>query len=224
MSDGEQPLWDLAAQVKAMESWLTGPDGQRAASRLIRKYGLPDDPRDIASAALLRIRGLVRRRTGPLPSITSPEEAARYAYRAVSNTAIDLARRSTREKAMLMNVSLLSPAAPSVESEATATIFVEAMFAKVSEIVARNVSCPGCQQQIVLAATTEILHLVLIEGESDGIRGQTWFDDVIYETVDRFTQGMAILPAARRQRKSRCKRCVMELISLGLSEMGYRRG
>ena len=224
MSDTSGPTWGLAAQVEAMESWLTGPDGQRAASRLVRKYGIPDDPRDVASAALLRIRGLTNRRNTPLPSINSPEDAARYAYRTVSNTAIDIARRSTREKSMLMNVLLLSPAAPSVESEATAKVFVETMFTKVSEIVARDVSCPGCQQQIVLAATTEILHLVLIEGESEGTRGQTWFDDVIYETVDRFTQGMGILPAARRQRKSRCKRCVMDLIALGLSELGYRRG
>jgi len=224
MSDDEQPLWGLATQAEAMESWLVSSAGQLAAARLVRKYGLPDDPRDISSTALLRIRGLTSRRNGPLPSINSDEEAARYAYRTVSNVAIDIARRSTREKSMLMNVSLLSPAAPSVESEATAKVFVETMFTKVSEIVARDVTCPGCQQQFVLAATTEILLLVLIEGEFEGTRGQTWFVFVIYETVERFAQGMGILPAARRQRKSRCKRCVMDLIALGLSELGYRRG
>jgi hypothetical protein len=42
--------------------------------------------------------------------------------------------------------------------------------------------------------------------------------------VDRYTKGMDLLPAARRQRKSRCKRCVMDLIALGLAELGYRRG
>ena len=224
MASPSDSPWDLATQIAAMEAWLTGPDGGVAASRLARKYGLSDDPRDVIGTALLRIRGLATRRTNPLPSVNSPEEAARYAYRTVSNATIDLARRNTREKAMLVNVAVLAPDAPSVESQATAKVFVESMFAKVSELVAREVPCTGCQRQIVLAATTEILHLVLIEGESDGARGQSWFDDVIYETVDRYTKGMDLLPAARRQRKSRCKRCVMDLIALGLAELGYRRG
>ena len=216
--------WDLATQIEAMETWLSGPDGGIAAARLARKYGLTDDTRDLIGTALLRIRSLATRRTEPLPSINSQEEAARYAYRSVSNAAIDVARRDTREKKMLVNVSVLAPDAPSVESQATAKVFVESMFIKVSELVAREVPCHGCQRQIVLAAATEILHLVLIEGESDGARGQSWFDDVIYETVDRYAKGMDLLPAARRQRKSRCKRCVMDLLSLGLAELGYRRG
>lgn len=224
MGDQPTPKWDLAAQVTAMENWLTSPAGGLAATRLVRKYGLTEDPRDIVGTALLRIRGLATRRTSTLPSVNSHEEAARYAYRTVSNVTIDLARRNTREKAMLVSVSVLAPDTPSVESEATAKVFVETMFAKVSEIVSRETSCPGCQQHIVLAATTEILHLVLIEGDADGARGQSWFDDVIYETVDRYTRGMDLLPAARRQRKSRCKRCVMDLIALGLVELGYRRG
>ena len=224
MGDQPSPEWDLAAQVAAMEAWLASPDGRIAATRLVRKYGLVDDPRDLIGTALLRIRGLTTRRTMPLPSVNSPEEAARYVYRTVANSAIDIARRNSREKTMLVNVSVLSPESPSVEAEATAKVFVEAMFAKVSEIVSRETSCPGCQQQIVLAATTEVLHLVLIEGDTDGARGQSWFDDVIYETVDRYTKGMDLLPAARRQRKSRCKRCVMDLIALGLAELGYRRG
>lgn len=224
MGDQSTPKWDLAAQVAAIETWLASPEGVLAATRLVRKYGLSDDPRDLTGAALLRIRGLTTRRTMPLPSVNSPEEAARYAYRTVSNATIDLARRNTREKAMLVDISVLSPESPSVEAEATAKVFVETMFAKVSEIVTRDVPCLGCQRLIVLAATTEILHLVLIESESDGARGQSWFDDVIYETVDRYTKGSDLLPAARRQRKSRCKRCVMDLIALGLAELGYRRG
>ncbi len=224
MPESAPSAWDLATQIQTMEDWVIGTSGQLAAGRLRRKYRLAVDSQDVTSTALVHIRRLANRRTTPLPAVTNGDEAARYAYRTLANAAIDFARRATREQAMLINVSRLQPVAPSVESEATAKIFVESMFTKVSEIVARAIDCPGCQRQIVLAATTEVLHLVLIEGESDGARGQTWFDDVIYETVDRYTQGMALLPAARRQRKSRCKRCVMELLASGLAELGYSRG
>mgnify|MGYP003351745087 CR=1 FL=1 len=44
MGDQSTPKWDLAAQVTAMENWLTSPAGGLAATRLMRKYGLSDDP------------------------------------------------------------------------------------------------------------------------------------------------------------------------------------
>lgn len=216
----------LADQTRAIEGWLTSADGRTAAERLRRKYGLVAESDDIVGTAVLQVANALGRRSDPLPDVNETDSAARYGYRALSNVAIDLARRSRREKAMLVSVARIMPTQTSTESEATATVFVEEMFTKVSEIVARDIDCPGCQRQIVLAATTEILHLVLIEGDGDGEgqRGQSWFDDVIYTTIDRYTKGMTLLPSARRQRKSRCKRCVMNLLSLGLTEMGYRRG
>ncbi|NDD17742.1 MAG: hypothetical protein EB104_02420 [Acidimicrobiia bacterium] len=58
MANPADSTWGLATQVTAMEAWLSGPEGGVSVSRLARKYGLSDDPRDIIGTALLRMQRL----------------------------------------------------------------------------------------------------------------------------------------------------------------------
>ncbi|MFM8001171.1 MAG: hypothetical protein ACKPAJ_01985, partial [Actinomycetota bacterium] len=91
----------LESQRSAMLRWAQSSLGQEAAVRLARKYGLNDEADDLVSMTLEKITRSLARRSEPLPGVGNDDQAIRYAYRAMANLAIDLARRKRQESMAL---------------------------------------------------------------------------------------------------------------------------
>jgi len=215
--------WESAEQLEAMLVWLHSEPGRLSARRLIRKYGLTEDADDLVSMVIEKLSASLARRDMPIHGIANEDQAVRYAYRAMANQAIDLARRRHSESVALVSVARLAPSLPGTENTVTSQVFIEELFVSLHRVVSEGFACPSCREQVTYAAATEVLHLALLEG-SDAALGQSWLDDVIYGVVDRYETGMNKSAAARRQRRSRCRRCVMELLQAALAAIGVRRG
>lgn len=215
--------WESAEQLEAMLAWLHSEPGRLSARRLVRKYGLTEDADDLVSMVIEKLSASLARRDMPIHGIANEDQAVRYAYRAMANQAIDLARRRRSESVALVSVARLAPSLPGTENTATSQVFIEELFVSLHRVVSEGFACPSCREQVTYAAATEVLHLALLEG-SDAALGQSWLDDVIYGVVDRYETGMNKSAAARRQRRSRCRRCVMELLQAALAAIGVRRG
>lgn len=215
-------IWDSSEQLNAMLGWLRSEQGPLSARRLVTKYGLAEDADDLVSMVVEKLSASMTRRSAPIGDINSQDQAIRYTYRTMSNLAVDLARRRRNESAALVNVARLAPDVPGPEHAATTQIFIEELFASLHRVVSSGFTCAACREQVTYAAATEVLHLALLEG-SDAALGQSWLDDVIYSVVDRFEGGMSRSAAAQRQRRSRCKRCVMELLQASVEAIGGRR-
>lgn len=215
--------WSIERQRDAMLAWAGSSAGLEAAQRLQRKYGLVDEPGDLVSTTVEKLSNSLTRRPEPLPGVTSETEAIRYAYRSMSNLAIDAARRRRQESRALLSVARLAPTQPGTDHTATSQVFIEELFSALHRVTTAGFTCKACNDRVTYAAATEVLHLALLEG-SDAAVGQSWLDDVIYSVVDRYEGGMSGSAAARRQRRSRCRRCVMELLQAALSTIGVHRG
>ena len=214
--------WTLIRQRDAMIGWAVSEGGSDAAARLARKYGLADEPADLVAMTCERLATSMQRRSERLPNVNSDEEATRYAYRTMSNLAIDMARRNRNEKHAIVSAARLTPTPPGTDQTATSSVFIDELFSAMHRVAASGFVCKSCDSRITYAAATEVLHMALLEG-SDAAVGQSWLDDVIYSVVDRYHSGMSRTPAAQRQRRSRCRRCVMELLQAALSTIGVRR-
>jgi len=206
-----------------MLAWAVSEVGSTAAQRLARKYGLINEADDLVSMTLEKITRSFARRSEPLPGVGSDDQAIRYAYRAMANLAIDLARRKRQESKALVSVARITPTQPDTDQTATSQVFIEELFSALHRVTSSGFTCRACNDRVTYAAATEVLHLALLEG-SDAAVGQSWLDDVIYAVVDRYEVGMSRSAAAQRQRRSRCRHCVMELLQAALSAIGVRRG
>lgn len=215
--------WSAPQQLEAMAQWVRSAAGQQAALRLIRKYGLTDEALDLVAITTEKLTLALNRRSEPLPAVDTPDSAIRYAYRSMSNLAIDLARRRKSESTALVSMARIMSPPPGPEQSATSQVFIEELFTALHHVTSAGFTCNTCNDKVTYAAATEVLHLALLEG-SDAAAGETWFDDVIYSVVDRYEDGMSRSSAAQRQRRSRCKRCVMELLQASLAHIGVRRG
>ena len=209
-----------------MLAWLASQDALLAAGRLVRQYALPMEPGDLVSQTRITLVERMSRRTGPLVGEDMHNAAIRFSARCMSNLAIDIARKSNRDQHLKVELANLLPQRASTEDRVEAAVFIEQLTSRVNEIIREGLACSGCQKEIVFAAATEALQLVLIEGVSgdDTARNIDWFDDVIESVIDRTSPGSSQLAAARRKRRVRCKHCVMQLLGIALRRMGYRRG
>ena len=214
--------WTTNQQCEAMLAWVRSEAGRDAAARLVRKYGLAEEPLDLVSIASEKINASLNRRIERIPSVGTNEDATRYAYRTMSNLAIDLGRRRRNESSALLSIAAIAPTTLGTEQTVISKVFIEELFSALHHVSNKGFRCPACNNKTTYAAATEVLHLALIEG-SDGAAGQSWFDDVIYSVVDRYELGMSRSMSAQRQRRSRCKKCVMQLLQAALTHIGVSR-
>lgn len=212
--------------LDAALAWLSSNEARIIADRLVRRYGLPLDAGDLLSEAVVKVHEAMSRRVTPLVGDDVELVAIKYANRALGNVAIDRARRKVRDQKQEIELIYSLPQVSGPESQAEAVVFVEQLISGVNRLVREAPSCPGCQREVVFAATTEVLQLVLIEGMSgdNSTRDNEWFDDIIVQVIDRTQPSASQLPAARRKRRARCKKCVLELLGTALQNIGYHRG
>ncbi len=209
-----------------MLAWLSTDDALASARRLVRRYSLQLEPEDLLSQTRITLVERMSHRTTPLVGDDVQKAAIRFAARCMGNVAIDNARKMVRDQHQHVELANLLPQRASTEDHAEAAVFIEQLTARVNELIRHGATCAGCQKEVVFAAATEVLQLVLIEGASgdDATRDNAWFDDAIESVIDRTSPGSSQLSAARRKRRVRCKHCVMELLGSALRRMGYRRG
>lgn len=213
----------ISQQCEAMLTWVRSEAGRDAAARLVSKYGLAEEPLDLVSISSEKINALLSRRMDRIPGVDTDEDATRYAYRTMSNAAIDLGRRRRNESSALFSIAAIAPISPGTEQTVISKVFIEELFSALHHVATSGFQCGTCNDKTVYAAATEVLHLALIEG-SDAAAGESWFEDVIYSVVDRYELGMSHSITAQRQRRSRCKRCVMQLLQASLKHIGVNRG
>ena len=214
----------LVAQRDAAISWLSTADARQTAARLVGRYGLNEDPDDLLSEAGLRVYSSMSHREEPLVGSDVHTVATRYAARSLSNVAIDLARRQVLKQKQEITLAQTLYRQVGPDRQVEALVFIEQLVINVNALVRSGVSCAGCRTEVVFAAATEVMQLVLIEGNTNDRSGgdDDWFDDAIQTVIDRLSPGSAT-PAARRKRRTRCKHCVLELLGGALRRMGYRR-
>ena len=189
----------------------------------MRKYGLAEEPLDLVSITSEKITASLSRRTERIPSVDTNEDATRYAYLTMSNLAIDLGRRRRNESSAIFSIAAIAPTTIGTEQTVISQVFIEELFSALHRVSNKGFQCPACNNKVTYAAATEVLHLALIEG-SDAVASGSWFDDVIYSVVDRYESGMSRYMNAQRQRRSRCKKCVMQLLQTALNHIGVSRG
>lgn len=212
---------DVAQQRALLESWVQSPEALQLASAVIRRRGLEQSPAELISEAWLRIMRSFQNRTEPLPSMSSSQEAARYGARIIDNLCRDHARRSMRRRETSLDLMLESrgdSAAPSIApiEDADARLMLEQVLIALGRTIESGFRCPGCPNHIAASTALEVIHMVLA-GEDGDTRGRTWLDQLMYVALEKVDpQPAEKSPTAQSQRKSRCGRCVTELLNTAL--------
>jgi DNA-directed RNA polymerase specialized sigma24 family protein len=101
--------YSTTMRCDAILAWVRSEAGRGAAARLVRKYGLTEEPLDLVSIASEKITASLSRRTERIPSVDTNEDATRYAYRTMSNLAIDLGRRRRNESSAIFSIAAIAP-------------------------------------------------------------------------------------------------------------------
>lgn len=213
---------DVAQQRALLESWVQSPEALQLAGAVIRRRGLEQSPAELISEAWLRIMRSFENRTEPLPSMSSSQEAARYGARIIDNLCRDHARRSMRRRETSLDLMLESrgdSAAPSIApiEDADARLMLEQVLIALGRTIESGFRCPGCPNHIAASTALEVIHMVLA-GEDGDTRGRTWLDQLMYVALEKVDpQPAEKSPSAQSQRKSRCGRCVTELLNTALT-------
>lgn len=213
---------DVAQQRALLESWVQSSEALQLAGAVIRRRGLEQSPAELISEAWLRIMRSFENRTEPLPSMSSSQEAARYGARIIDNLCRDHARRSMRRRETSLDLMLESrgdSAAPSIApiEDADARLMLEQVLIALGRTIESGFRCPGCPNHIAASTALEVIHMVLA-GEDGDTRGRTWLDQLMYVALEKVDpQPAEKSPSAQSQRKSRCGRCVTELLNTALT-------
>lgn len=201
---------------------MQSPEALQLAGAVIRRRGLEQSPAELISEAWLRIMRSFENRTEPLPSMSSSQEAARYGARIIDNLCSDHARRSMRRRETSLDLMLESrgdSAAPSIApiEDADARLMLEQVLIALGRTIESGFRCPGCPNHIAASTALEVIHMVLA-GEDGDTRGRTWLDQLMYVALEKVDpQPAEKSPSAQSQRKSRCGRCVTELLNTALT-------
>lgn len=218
VTDAERQL--LGLQRNLVIEWITSGDAVDAARRYLRFHGVDDDPRDVCNEAWVRLTASLDRRTEPLPSVTSESDAAAYCSRVLDNLVRDRRRAASRRSSTSLD-ELGEIALPMTTGDASAPVLdrvmVEQLLLAVAARGPQMVRCAGCPAEVVVATALECLHMVLA-GDEGGDRGRDWFDRVLHTALVRVDSSERS-DRAQDQRKSRCGRCVTELLGTVMHEI-----
>lgn len=207
----------LRRQRALLQAWLQSPDAREAARVYLARRQLSRPPEELLNDAWLRIEGTFARRTEPYPALDDTKSAARFGSRLIDNLSRDWKRSVARRAEVELTDTLVS--VDDGHDAAERRILVEQLIGAVADRAVSPVRCPGCPSEVVAAAALEVLHLVLT-GHDGAIEGRSFVDQLMYEALDRLDGDTERSAAARAQRKSRCSRCVMELLQTSAHDLG----
>lgn len=204
---------DLAHQRKLLDHWLQSDEAVRLARRLVTSRRIRRSPEEVVSEAWLKLDRFLGSRTEPLPDIGDPTSVARFMYRVLDNLTRDMLRAQMRRTDVELVDQLLSPShSERVESK----VILEQLIGAIGSLADTPRPCDGCSPAMVASTALNILHLALSASDA----GQLDLDDLLSEALRRASHDRSLTPAALRQRKSRCGRCITELLADGFREIG----
>ena len=207
----------LDSQRAAILDWFGTSECKSWCVTCTRRAGLPlDMADDVRSETWVRVSQALSRRFESFPDMPDPSSAHRYAARACERTAIDLAR-TTRRRGLQVSFDEQIDESTILDSINGLVSSVELdLWRRTILAVARSGSrCSGCQDDVVVAAALRVLNSL---GMGDrGSMGELLYE-ALAEVDDRRSDDRS--PAAR-QRKSRCGRCVVELLRATAYQLGY---
>jgi hypothetical protein len=218
VTDSERQL--LATQQSLIEEWIASDEARAAAERYLRWRGLGGDPAEICNEAWMRLTGSLQRRDEPLPAVTSINDAAAYCTRVIDNIVRDRRRAALRAASSPLDglAELTAATGGSThESQVLDRVMVEQLLHLVASRGVGDVRCDGCPPAVVVATALEVLHMVLA-GDEGGERGRDWFDRIVHTALGRVDGGDRT-ERAQDQRKSRCGRCVVDLLGSAMREI-----
>lgn len=207
-------------QQSLIEEWVASDEARAAAERYLRWRGLDGDPAEICNETWMRLTASLQRRDEPLPAVTSISDAAAYCSRVIDNIVRDRRRATMRSAASPLDGTAELTAATggtAHESQVLDRVMVEQLLHFVAAHGLDGVRCDGCPPAVVVATALEVLHMVLA-GDEGGDRGRNWFDRIIHTALTR-VDGVDRSERAQDQRKSRCGRCVVDLLGAAMREI-----
>ena len=218
----EQLVVQLAQQRALLESWVQSAEARRLAQTIIGRRGLSLSADELISEVWLRITRSFDTRTEPLPAMSTSEEATRYGARIIDNLCRDISRKNLRRRETSLEVIMAGtgnePASTlNPTDDADTRMLLEQVLVVLGRNIEKGFACPGCPNHVAAATALEIIHMVLI-GEDGASQGRTWLDQLLYVALEKVDpQPDQRSDSARTQRKSRCGRCVTELLTSALT-------
>lgn len=207
----------LGRQRSAVEAWLATDDARATADRLLRRWGLDVAADDLIAEAWIRVREAFDRRDEPYPDLDGPTQAARFGARVLDNLRRDRQRRiDQRREVQLVEATLPEIRDPS--GDADTRLLLQALLGAIGSRASAGVACAGCPDEVVAATALEVVHLVLA-GHDGHDRGRDWMDQMLHLALERVDGDTRRSPAAANQRKSRCGRCVRQLLVDGAQDL-----
>lgn len=201
--------WALATQISAILSWFETRESAVWSEVCCRRYGIPSDMAgDVHSESWIKVRSALSRRSEQFPQLHDQVSGNRYAARSMQRTAIDIARtvRRVESRSQVMDDQLLDPAVLEQMSQVDDSVTIERWRRSVVTHARHDLNCSGCPNDVVFAAALKLLALMQI-GDQGSI------SDLMYEVLQDIDDDFpAEKSDAARQRKSRCTRCVLNLL------------
>lgn len=217
----------LTQQRSLVEQWLASGDARLTARRLTKRRCLDVDADELIHDAWIRVTTAFSRRNEPFPDMTDDRSAARYGARILDNLTRDRLgsmRSHTGESIELADGGeVFQLGTNGGESVVVDRMVVEQLLHAVARRGDAGTTCAGCQSTVVVAATLEVIHMIL-NGDEGGDRGRTWFDKVLRTALDRVDPHHPRSKAAADQRISRCGRCISLLLAVGYGDINGRAG
>lgn len=210
----------LQSQRQLVEGWLQSAEALHYAKRLTHRHRLRRSGEEVVSEAWIRMQGTFSRRSEPYPDLGSRESAQRFVARVLDTMCRDMARLQWKRDAQQAADAFEQGHTP--HSTSDGKLLIEQLLFAVGRRARHGVQCSGCHDEVVIAASLELLHLLLIEHDGS-MSGNTLLDRLLYEALDRVTLEHSLAEDARRQRKARCGKCIVAMIESGLRDMGVER-
>ena len=215
------------AQLSLLEEWITSPEALNVAGRILRRRSLNYAPTELIHEAWLRLQRSMAARSEPLPEMSDLTAAARYCSRVLDNLSRDWVRVGLRRRELMMaSIDEIEETLPQSfvagTSDPNELTHTRLLLTQLVHMIAVRADagwrCSSCSTEIVVAAAIEIVQMALAGTQPNG-DGRNWIDQLMYVAIDRVHPDPAVSDAARAQRKSRCGRCVMELLNAAMSDV-----
>ena len=205
----EPVRWVLSAQISEILGWFETRESVQWSEVCCRRHGLPTDMAgDVHSDSWVKVRTALARRTESFPHLHDVSSAHRYAARSMQRTAIDITRavRRVESRLQVMDDQLHDPAVFEEMRKVDDSVMIERWRRAVVSHARQDLHCSGCPNDVVFAAALRLLAMIQIGDQAS-------ISDLVYEALrevdDDFPEERT---DAARQRKSRCTRCILEIL------------
>lgn len=205
----EPVRWALASQISEILGWFETRESVQWSEVCCRRHGLPTDMAgDVHSESWVKVRLSLSRRIEAFPHLHDQVSAHRYAARSMQRTSIDISRTARRieSRTHVMDDQHIDPKVLEQMRLVDDSVTLDRWRRAVINYARHDLSCSGCPSDVVFAAALKLLAMLQI-GDQGSI------SDLMYEALQEVDDDFPNEKSdAARQRKSRCTRCVLNLL------------